>query len=117
LVLANTEELHDRIELLCSRIRELEDALKSLQGTVSEAPHPLLRPDLLQLKAPQVSASAPSTSSTPNTSSPPHDTQPPADGPDISELLPTKTEDESFIDAFGTTVFQHFLFVLLIISH
>ncbi|KLO07236.1 hypothetical protein SCHPADRAFT_881937 [Schizopora paradoxa] len=42
MVLANTEELHERIEILCGRIRALEDALKILQASVSTEPHPLL---------------------------------------------------------------------------
>ncbi|KAF8899388.1 fungal-specific transcription factor domain-containing protein [Infundibulicybe gibba] len=44
MVLANTEELHDRIESLSTRIRELEDALRTLQESVSSSPHPLLVP-------------------------------------------------------------------------
>ena len=42
MVLANTEELHERIEILCGRIRALEDALRILQASVSTEPHPLL---------------------------------------------------------------------------
>ncbi|THU97411.1 hypothetical protein K435DRAFT_828690 [Dendrothele bispora CBS 962.96] len=52
LVLSGTEELHERISSLCSRIRDLEEALASVQAKVSQEPHPLLRSDLLQLKAP-----------------------------------------------------------------
>lgn len=52
MVLANTEELHEKIERLCSRVRELEDALRTLQSTVSERTHPLLQEDLLNLKTP-----------------------------------------------------------------
>ncbi|KAK7464152.1 hypothetical protein VKT23_006318 [Stygiomarasmius scandens] len=52
LVLSGTEELHERIYTLCSRIRELEEALASLQVQLSQDPHPLLRSDLLQLKVP-----------------------------------------------------------------
>ncbi|KAF8909503.1 fungal-specific transcription factor domain-containing protein [Mucidula mucida] len=78
LVLANTEQLHDRIEHLCSRIRELETALKQLSG----GSHPLLRQDLLQLKATQSSRPAPPQN---------------GNNPTIAE-----SKDESFIDAFGT---------------
>ncbi|PFH47589.1 hypothetical protein AMATHDRAFT_67507 [Amanita thiersii Skay4041] len=43
LILANTEELHDRIDHLSLRIKELEGALCELQSSVSDKPHPLLR--------------------------------------------------------------------------
>ena len=42
LFLANTEELHDRIEDLSTRNRVLEDALRALQASVSQQTHPLL---------------------------------------------------------------------------
>lgn len=42
MILANTEELHDKIEDLLDRIRVLEEALRSLQASVSTQPHPLL---------------------------------------------------------------------------
>lgn len=98
LVLANTEELHDRIEHLCSRIRELENALRTLQETVSEDPHPLLRQDLLQVKAPQSSlpshiSAAASSIPTPS----PYSTN--------GHVEPQeRTEDENFLDAFGRSV-------------
>lgn len=95
LVLANTEELHDRIEILCSRVRELEDALRTLQDTVSDEPHPMLRNDLLQIKVPRgVLSAVNSSSSSSNT--------PPAvlESTEVSDALPK--EDENFIDAFGT---------------
>lgn len=47
MVLANTEELHERIESLCGRIRALESALRTLQAVVSSDPHPLLVDDLI----------------------------------------------------------------------
>ena len=49
-ILADTKQLHERIEELSSRIRELEDALKAAHA--SPTPHPLLRDELLRLKAP-----------------------------------------------------------------
>ena len=52
MILANTEELHEKIERLCTRIKDLESALQVLQASVSTQPHPLLREDLLQLKVP-----------------------------------------------------------------
>ncbi|KAI0080188.1 hypothetical protein K474DRAFT_1590474 [Panus rudis PR-1116 ss-1] len=51
-VLANTEELHEKISVLSTRVRELEDALQDVWRTQSSEPHPLLSPDLLQLKRP-----------------------------------------------------------------
>ena len=42
MILANTEELHDKVETLLERIRLLEDALRALQSMVSTQPHPLL---------------------------------------------------------------------------
>jgi hypothetical protein len=51
-VLANTEELHRKILELSTRVRELEDALQELQAASSTEPHPLLRRDLLLMKAP-----------------------------------------------------------------
>lgn len=56
MVLANTEELHTKIERLCSRVRELEDALRLLQKHVSKEQHPLLREELLALKVPELVA-------------------------------------------------------------
>ncbi|KAH8093725.1 fungal-specific transcription factor domain-containing protein [Cristinia sonorae] len=51
-VLANTEVLHDKISLLASRVRELEDALQEAHADRSKDPHPLLTPELLQIKRP-----------------------------------------------------------------
>ncbi|CAK5268145.1 unnamed protein product [Mycena citricolor] len=50
IILANTEELHNRIMTLCNRIRDLENALETLQKSVSTQPHPLLREDQLNIK-------------------------------------------------------------------
>ncbi|KAF5337739.1 hypothetical protein D9758_016027 [Tetrapyrgos nigripes] len=52
LILSGTQELHDRISQLCSRIRELEEALASVQSRVSDEPHPLLKSELLMIKVP-----------------------------------------------------------------
>lgn len=52
-VLANTEELHDKISVLANRIRQLEDGLQEERAARGMAdPHPLLTPDLLRLKRP-----------------------------------------------------------------
>ncbi|KAJ7842233.1 fungal-specific transcription factor domain-containing protein [Mycena olivaceomarginata] len=98
LVLANTEELHHRIEHLVSRIRELEDALRTLQETVTDRPHPLLRTDLLHIKAiPYPSPSSEGTSSSSSGSRNSASTLATEDSPDC-----TRTEEENIIDAFGT---------------
>lgn len=103
LILANTEELHDQIEQLCSRNRELENALRVMQENVSDQPHPLLRTDILIMPPPQPdSSSAPSTSSSskspPTTSRVSPITHPPASTEASLE------EDHNNIDAFGTLV-------------
>ncbi|KAI5122508.1 hypothetical protein M0805_001416 [Coniferiporia weirii] len=51
-VLASTQELHEKISELCTRIRELEDALRESHGHMSNQIHPLLSEDLLRIKAP-----------------------------------------------------------------
>jgi hypothetical protein len=49
-ILANTEQLHDKILQLSDRVRQLEDGLRDLQNTVSSEIHPLLTPELLQIR-------------------------------------------------------------------
>ncbi|EKM50386.1 uncharacterized protein PHACADRAFT_263665 [Phanerochaete carnosa HHB-10118-sp] len=52
-VLANTEVLHEKILVLSTRVRELEDALAEAHAAPPSAePHPLLSQELLQLKRP-----------------------------------------------------------------
>ncbi|KAF8557742.1 hypothetical protein OG21DRAFT_1475305 [Imleria badia] len=51
-VLASTQELHEKISVLCNRVRELEDALRHSHSLVAPDRHPLLAEDLLQIKAP-----------------------------------------------------------------
>ena len=41
-ILADTQELHDEIDRLHTRIRELEQALAIMQAQTSQEPHPLL---------------------------------------------------------------------------
>jgi hypothetical protein len=50
-VLAATEHLHKRIAKISNRVRQLEDALASLQAKHYSEPHPLLRDDLLSANA------------------------------------------------------------------
>ncbi|CAA7269113.1 unnamed protein product [Cyclocybe aegerita] len=52
-ILANTEQLHEKIFELSERVRQLEDALEFLQSRCSNQPHPLLAPDLLKIKTSQ----------------------------------------------------------------
>ncbi|KAI0086530.1 hypothetical protein BDY19DRAFT_960418 [Irpex rosettiformis] len=49
-ILANTEQLHDKIKVMSDRIRELEVGLQAVQTQVSSEAHPLLRQDLLTIK-------------------------------------------------------------------
>ncbi|KAF5316353.1 hypothetical protein D9619_006856 [Psilocybe cf. subviscida] len=49
-ILADTQQLHDKIYEMSNRIRQLEDALAILQSTVSDQRHPLLNDDLLKIK-------------------------------------------------------------------
>ena len=51
-VLANTEVLHEKIQVLSSRVRELEDALEDAYGHINGDPHPLLSHELRQIKRP-----------------------------------------------------------------
>ena len=57
-MLANTEELHNQIDTMSSRIRQLERGLRDLQATVSTEPHSLLVNDLI-LPSPSLVASTP----------------------------------------------------------
>lgn len=49
-ILANTEQLHEKIKTMSERIRRLEEALQSSHSQLSAADHPLLRPNLLLIK-------------------------------------------------------------------
>lgn len=51
-VLANTESLHEKINQLSNRVRQLEDALAQSHSLNSNFPHPLLSEELLQIKRP-----------------------------------------------------------------
>lgn len=51
-VLANTEALHEKINILANRVRHLEDALAQSHSITSGQRHPLLAEDLLQIKRP-----------------------------------------------------------------
>ncbi|KII86662.1 hypothetical protein PLICRDRAFT_43302 [Plicaturopsis crispa FD-325 SS-3] len=49
-ILANTEELHAKIIQMSCRIKELEEALATLQSSLTSEMHPLLAQDLLSIK-------------------------------------------------------------------
>jgi hypothetical protein len=49
-ILANTEQLHAKINQMRDRINTLEDALQALQSNFSRDAHPLLHEDLLHIK-------------------------------------------------------------------
>lgn len=84
-VLADTEKLHKKIAEMSDRIRQLEDALAILQGTVTREPHPLLRRDLLSIKSGLELHGAP------------------ADGHRVNEDGSiNETEESETLDAFGT---------------
>nr|GAT44715.1 predicted protein [Mycena chlorophos] len=51
-VLASTQDLHEKIQQLSNRVRELEDALRVSHSHISGDTHPLLSEELLKLKAP-----------------------------------------------------------------
>ena len=51
-VLASTQELHEKISELATRVRELEDALRSSHSHLTSEQHPLLTEELLKIKAP-----------------------------------------------------------------
>ena len=51
-ILANTEVLHDKIGVLSSRVRQLEDALAEAYSMYNSERHPLLSDELLQIKRP-----------------------------------------------------------------
>ncbi|KIP05474.1 hypothetical protein PHLGIDRAFT_108161 [Phlebiopsis gigantea 11061_1 CR5-6] len=51
-VLANTEALHEKIQTLANRVRELEDALEVAHGHINSDTHPLLSHELRQIKRP-----------------------------------------------------------------
>ena len=51
-MLASTQDLHEKIHELSSRVRELEDGLRASHSQHSNETHPLLSEDLLRIKAP-----------------------------------------------------------------
>ncbi|KAF9528164.1 fungal-specific transcription factor domain-containing protein [Crepidotus variabilis] len=101
LVLANTEELHERIHQMASRNRELESALRDLQKRVSDDPHPLLQTNLLGVNFLQSSSTGPASSSTPAKSPTLPRISPSAQTPDFLELE-NAYEEEGSAQFLGT---------------
>ena len=53
-ILANTEQLHSKIQEMSDRIRNLEDALQAIHSEHAshpDQPHPLMQPALLRIKS------------------------------------------------------------------
>jgi hypothetical protein len=97
-ILANTEELHERIERLNTRVRELENALRILQASVSRESHPLLVNDkgISQPKQlPQLSLNAAPASS---------ERSPQLPSESATDEATTAEEDD-LVDAFGRCSF------------
>ena len=90
MILSNTEELHDKIESLLERIRLLEDALRTLQASVSTQPHPLL-----------VAPTTESLLSTIHTTA--HQTAPAQQRP-----TPAEDEEDDISDSFGMSRLKGF---------
>ncbi|KAG1726155.1 hypothetical protein EDB19DRAFT_1897685 [Suillus lakei] len=84
LVLANTEELHNKIEVMSARIRELEEGLRQMHSEASDLPHPLLS-DTITV----ISNDSPESSSSSNF-------------PEQQPQPSNKADADSVIDAFGT---------------
>ena len=75
-ILANTEQLHEKVHDMSDRIRQLEDALQILQSRASPEPHPLLSPDLLTVKSTMGLYGGTQVGSE-SSASPPHSANPP----------------------------------------
>ncbi|KAG2066960.1 hypothetical protein BDR04DRAFT_1105799 [Suillus decipiens] len=84
LVLANTEELHGKIEAMSARIRELEEMLRQVHSETSDAPQSLLSDAI-----PVISNDSPESSSSSNY-------------PEQQSQPSNNADSDSVIDAFGT---------------
>ena len=109
-MLANTKELHDEIDTLRRRVRELEDGLRAMQENVSLNTHPLLSPELLQIKngssgngSRQVPPATGRAGSSPSRVE--QGSSPASNGQSSSSSdpppSPTAAEEHDFIDSFG----------------
>ncbi|KAF8677359.1 Fungal specific transcription factor domain [Rhizoctonia solani] len=107
-VLANTEELHEKIIQLQDRISSLENALATLQAAHSSQPHPLLREELLELKAPLGTELAPAQSKRRRTEA--TNAVGEEQGPEVLDALGTLTiESEGRSVFYGGTAGAEFL--------
>ncbi|KAG8902476.1 hypothetical protein FRB99_004448, partial [Tulasnella sp. 403] len=103
-ILANTEELHEKIASLQSRIADLEDALSVSHASQSTTTHHLLRPDLLALKTP-LGAEIVGRGQVPSSG------EKSPSGEDMVESFGTLTIGEGGVATFyGSTVGSEFLF-------
>ena len=84
-MLANTEELHETITQLSSRVRELEAALGSFQSN-----HPALQSKLVLASPPPTQRNSPAQSSVP-----------------VSQSDEPRIEDDHDLDASGILCFEH----------
>ncbi|CUA70642.1 putative transcriptional regulatory protein C1F7,11c [Schizosaccharomyces pombe 972h-] [Rhizoctonia solani] len=106
--IANTEELHEKIIQLQDRISSLENGLATLQAAHSSQPHPLLREDLLELKAPLGTELAPSQLKRRRTEA--QDPEEVEQGPEVLDALGTLTiESEGRSIFYGGTAGAEFL--------
>lgn len=101
MILANTDELHDRIDHLTSYIRELEGALRTLQAEVSSDPHPLLQKDLFHDIPPLTATSRCSTSSS-RDPIPSSEQAPITSSPKTSTIAPMDPDPAALTDFCGT---------------
>jgi hypothetical protein len=101
MILANTDELHDRIDRLTSYIRELEGALRTLQATVSRDPHPLLQKDLFHDLPPLTVTSRSGTSSA-RDPLPSSEQTPITYSPKASTIAPMDPDPAALTDFCGT---------------
>lgn len=95
-VLASTTELHEKINQLGNRVRQLEDALRASHSQLSTETHPLLVDDLLRIKAPLQREPPSSANASLNSTSMP-----------LPDNMPKEEEEEAtnnpiIVDAFGS---------------
>ncbi|KIM31056.1 hypothetical protein M408DRAFT_274896 [Serendipita vermifera MAFF 305830] len=81
-ILANTKDLHDEVDRLRRRVKELEEALSTLQSQITPQPHPLLEESLRMVS----------------------EKLEPLENDFKPELV---EEDESLIDTFGSLTIDH----------
>lgn len=122
-ILANTQQLHDKIVQLNERVRQLEDALEGMQLSCSSDPHPLLRPELLQIKS-TLELYGPQPTSRPTVDAPPEYQDESSVGPPTASPLLESVESEelygplarSEVGLLGTTSDHTYLIDYSILS-